>query len=289
MQLDVARPAPTRPARARSSPTARSGRCGSSPSSTQLIVDVVRATSPARRAPTRTSITHHTDAFYVLEGEVEFSLGPEPTNVTGPARERSPRAADRRAHLPERERRDRDLPQLPRPLTGFADYIRGAQPVLRPARAAGRRRPSTRRRQRPVEASARHDTSRRGSSDLPQLARARPDVRRGVRGRRPPRPRRHVDSFYVLEGELSSTSPTSLAPGPARSSQPRRGTVARFRNPGPDPLRCSTFTRRAAASSVAFAAAEPITPRWVNQRPLLVAEHDRVLAARRARRRSSAG
>src|SRR5438876_10993269 len=48
----------------------------------QLIVTWFRY-EPGEKGPDPHIHRHHTDAFYVLEGEVEFGLGPDVTSVRG--------------------------------------------------------------------------------------------------------------------------------------------------------------------------------------------------------------
>ena len=111
----------------------------------ELIVTWFRY-EPGQKGPDAHIHEHHTDAFYVLEGELELSLGPELTTFEAGPGTFAGAPPRRRAHLPQRERRDGRLPQLPRPVVGLRRPHPRAQPVLRPARPAARRWPAARRR-----------------------------------------------------------------------------------------------------------------------------------------------
>ena len=73
----------------------------------------------------------HTDAFYVLEGELQFTLGRE--THPGPAGTAvvAPPGVVHALHEPRR--RPRPLPQRPRPDAGFADYLRARTRMARTA------------------------------------------------------------------------------------------------------------------------------------------------------------
>ena len=68
-------------------------------------------------------VRHHTDLFYVLEGELTVRLGAEDRAVVVPAGTLA-RAAARRPRLPERERCRGALSQLPRARAALLDYLR---------------------------------------------------------------------------------------------------------------------------------------------------------------------
>ena len=79
---------------------------------------------------------HHTDLFYVLEGELTVLLGPEATRPRRP-RARSP-ACRRSSSTASATASDAEVSylNLHAPGQGFADYMRGARRDVRPVRPA---------------------------------------------------------------------------------------------------------------------------------------------------------
>ena len=81
----------------------------------------------------------HVDAFYVVEGELEFLVGSE--LMRAPAGDVRRGAAERRPHVPQQERRHRTVAQLPRAehgLHGLPTRRAGRLRQLRPARVRWR-------------------------------------------------------------------------------------------------------------------------------------------------------
>ena len=186
---------------------------------------------------------HHTDAFYVLDGELELSLGPDlqtvaaqpgtlaaaPPNVVHTFRNASDTTAIfLNLHAPSlgfgneiRGRRDPGFDQHEPPADGgrpFADAV-----LTTPDDAE----------------TIRHDTSTlRILSDLPQLTAIEMTFLPEFEGVDAHTHADHVDAFYVLEGEVEflvgddsvrAEAETFVAAPP--------GSVHGFRNPGPEPIR----------------------------------------------------
>ena len=155
---------------------------------------------------------HHTDFFYVLEGELTVRLGAEDRQVRSPP-VAGLGAAGGRPRLPQRERRRHALPELPRarvPLRGLhALPARRRAARLRPAGPARGRGPPDRggaRRGGRGDRRGRH--AARGSRGPARHPRARRD-------RAAPRPRAVV--LLRLEGDLLVTHGAEEAFAPAGS------------------------------------------------------------------------
>ena len=157
---------------------------------------------------------HHTDFFYVLEGELTVRLGAEDRQVRGARGLARVGAAGRRPRLPQRERRRHALPELPRARVP-------ASPTTC-ARCATASRSSTTSTTRPPTAAARprRRTSRRArrspraSTLLADLA-----VLRVTRERGATEPRRihGLSSYFALEGDLVLTHGAEEVFAPAGS------------------------------------------------------------------------
>jgi quercetin dioxygenase-like cupin family protein len=185
---------------------------------------------------------HHTDAFYVLEGEIEVSLGPELTTVE--ARPGTIAAAPPGVVHTYRNASDATAVFLNAhvPSSGFGDYIRGRNRDFdqhEPPSDGGR----------PFAAAVacgaddaelvEHDTSAlRILCDLPQVSAFDLTFSPEFESVDPHVHDNHVDSFYVLEGEiefLGGTAPRRAGVGTFFSAP--RNVLHGFRNPGPEPLR----------------------------------------------------
>jgi mannose-6-phosphate isomerase-like protein (cupin superfamily) len=197
---------------------------------------------PGEQGPEPHIHQHHTDAFYVLEGEIEVSLGPELTTV----RARPGMIAAAPPNLIHTYRNAGDdsavFINLHVPSTGFGDYIRGRNPAFdqhEPPADGGRPFVDA------VFCGAddaelvEHDTSAlRILCDLPQLSALDLTFAPEFEGVDPHVHEDHVDSFYVLEGEiefLGGDEPRRGGPGTFFAAP--RSTSHGFRNPGPGPLR----------------------------------------------------
>jgi mannose-6-phosphate isomerase-like protein (cupin superfamily) len=197
---------------------------------------------PGEQGPDPHIHHHHTDAFYVLEGEIEVSLGPELTTVEA----RPGMIAAAPPNLVHTYRNASDdtavFINLHVPSAGFGDYIRGRNPAFdqhEPPADGGR----------PVVDAVfcgaddaelvEHDTSAlRILCDLPQLSALDLTFSPEFEGVDPHVHEDHVDSFYVLEGViefLGGDEPRRGGPGTFFAAP--RSTSHGFRNPGPGPLR----------------------------------------------------
>jgi quercetin dioxygenase-like cupin family protein len=185
---------------------------------------------------------HHTDAFYVLEGEIEVTLGPELT--THKALPGTIAAAPPNLVHTYRNASDATAVFLNVhvPSTGFGDYIRGRNPAFdqhEPPTDGGRPLADA------VFCGAgdaelvEHDTSAlRILCDLPQVSALDLIFSPGFEGVDPHVHKDHVDSFYVLEGGIEFLDgDTPRRGGPGTFFAAPRNVLHGFRNPGPEPLR----------------------------------------------------
>jgi mannose-6-phosphate isomerase-like protein (cupin superfamily) len=196
---------------------------------------------PGEKGPDPHIHEHHTDAFYVLEGEIEVSLGPELTTVKvlpGMIAAAPPK-------LVHTYRNASDATavflNLHVPSTGFGDYIRGRNPAFdqhEPPADGGRPLADA------VVCGAadaelvEHDTSAlRILCDLPQMSALDLTFSPEFEGVDPHVHEDHVDSFYVLEGEIEFLGDEPRRGGPGTFFAAPRNTLHGFRNPGPGPLR----------------------------------------------------
>ena len=185
---------------------------------------------------------HHTDAFYVLEGEIEVSLGPElesvratsgsfaaaPPNVVHTFRNASAETAI--------------FLNLHAPSSGFGDHIRGKDIDFdqhdppadggRPFADAVFTRPDDAER---IE----HEASiHRVLCDLPQLTAIDMTFLPEFEGVDPHTHADHVDAFYVLEGQVEfRVGDEPLVAGPETFAAAPPGSVHGFRHAGPEPIR----------------------------------------------------
>jgi quercetin dioxygenase-like cupin family protein len=184
----------------------------------------------------------HTDAFYVLEGEVEFTLGPELKTVTGPPGTFA--AAPPNVVHTFRNASDATalFLNIHAPSMGFGDYIRGRSTdfeQFEPPADGGR----------PFDDAVLsgpgqgeridHDTSSLLiKSDLHQVSVLELTFLTEFEGVDPHTHDDHVDAFYVLEGVVEfHTGDGPRRAGPGSFFAAPRGTVHGFRNPGLEPLR----------------------------------------------------
>lgn len=197
---------------------------------------------PGQKGPDPHIHEHHTDAFYVLEGEVEISLGPELTTVN--ALPKTIAAAPPNLVHTFRNASDASAVFLNVhvPSTGFGDYMRGRNPAFdqHEPPADGGRPFSDAVFCGPIEAElVEHDTSAlRVLCDLLQISALDLTFSPEFDGVDPHVHEDHVDSFYVLEGEiefLGGDEPRRGSPGTFFAAP--RNALHGFRNPGPGPLR----------------------------------------------------
>ena len=185
---------------------------------------------------------NHTDAFYVLEGEIEVSLGPEletvrvtsgvfaaaPPDVAHTFRNASVAAAT--------------FLNLHAPSSGFGDHIRGkgiAFDQHEPPADGGRPFADAVFISPQDAETIEHEAStHRILCDLPQLTAIDMTFLPGFEGVDPHTHADHVDAFYVLEGQVEfriSDEPRTAGPGTFVAAP--RGSVHGFRHAGPEPIR----------------------------------------------------
>jgi len=185
---------------------------------------------------------HHTDAFYVLEGEIEVSLGPElegvratsgsfaaaPPNVVHTFRNASAETAI--------------FLNLHAPSSGFGDHIRGKDIDFdqHDPPADGGRSFADAVFTHPDDAETiEHEASiHRVLCDLPQLTAIDMTFLPEFEGVDPHTHADHVDAFYVLEGQVEfrvGDEPRVAGPETFVAAPP--GSVHGFRHAGPEPIR----------------------------------------------------
>ena len=220
----------------------------------ELIVTWFRY-EPGEKGPDAHIHEHHTDAFYVLEGELELSLGPELTTVTARARHVRRRAAG----LVHTFRNASDATvvflNLHVPSSGFGDHIRGRNPSFdqhdpppdggRPLADAVFTRPDE------AETLRAHDKPAPDPLRPAAADRDRHDLPAGVRGRRPAHPRRPRGRLLRARGPGRVPRRRRAARRRARDVRrraarngarlPRRGPRA---DPLPQPARAARRVRR---------------------------------------------
>jgi len=208
----------------------------------ELIVTWFRY-EPGEKGPDPHVHFHHTDAFYVLDGELELSLGPElqvlpaapgmfaaaPPNVVHTFRN----AGDATAVFLN----------IHAPSLGFGNQLRGRRdPAFdqhdppadggRPLADAVFARPDD------AEMLEHEASTHRILCDLPQLTAIDMTFQLEFEGVDPHTHTDHVDAFYVLEGDIEfrvGDDPRVAAPGTFVAAPP--GAVHGFRHAGPEPIR----------------------------------------------------
>jgi quercetin dioxygenase-like cupin family protein len=207
----------------------------------ELIVTWFRY-EPGEKGPDPHVHHHHTDAFYVLEGEIEVSLGPELTTVT--ALPGMFAAAPPNVVHTFRNASDETaiFLNLHVPSMGFGDHMRGRNPAFdqhdpppdggRPLADAVFSSPAD-------AETIEHETSRHHVlCDLPQLTALDMTFRPEFEGVDPHTHSDHVDAFYVLEGQVEfrvGDEPRVADPGTFVAAPPE--TVHGFGVAEPEPIR----------------------------------------------------
>jgi quercetin dioxygenase-like cupin family protein len=207
----------------------------------ELIVTWFRY-EPGEKGPDPHIHVHHTDAFYVLEGEIEVSLGPElrtvratpgtfagaPPNVVHTFRNASDDTAI--------------FLNLHVPSMGFGDHMRGRNPAFDqhdPPADGGRPFAHAVFTDPPEAETIEHETSlHKVLCDLPQLTAIDMSFQPEFEGVDPHTHPDHVDAFYVLEGQVEfrvGDEPRIAGPGTFVAAPP--GSVHGFRHAGPEPIR----------------------------------------------------
>jgi quercetin dioxygenase-like cupin family protein len=198
---------------------------------------------PGEEGPEPHVHRRHTDAFFVLDGELEFGLGPEVRWMTGVAGT----FAAAPPNVVHTFRNSSDATAIflnvHAPSMGFGDVIRGRGhegfDQFDPPPDGGRPFADA------VFAEAgqgeliEHSTSSLLiKADLPQLSVLDLTFQPAFEGVDPHRHDDHVDAFYVLEGDaefLVADEPRPAGPGTFFAAP--SGAVHGFRNPGTEPLR----------------------------------------------------
>jgi quercetin dioxygenase-like cupin family protein len=207
----------------------------------ELIVTWFRY-EPGEKGPDPHVHHHHTDAFYLLEGEVEFSLGPELQTVVG-----TPGAfAAAPPNVVHTFRNASDATaiflNLHVPSMGFGDHIRGRNPAFDqhdPPADGGR--PFADAVFTPIaEAETLESEVRthRILCDLPQISAIDMTFQPAFEGVDPHTHADHVDAFYVLEGQVEfrvGDEPRVAGAGTFVAAPPN--SVHGFRHAGPEPIR----------------------------------------------------
>ena len=197
---------------------------------------------PGEKGPEAHVHFHHTDAFYVLEGEIEVSLGPElePVRaVAGSFAAAPPNVVHTFCNASDSTG---ILLNFHAPSSGFGDHIRGQNPDFDqhdPPRDGGRPFADAVFAEPNAAETLRSDTStHRILCDLPQLSALEMTFLPEFEGVDPHTHATEVDAFYVLEGQVEfriGDAPRLAGPGTFVAAS--RDSVHGFRNPGPEPIR----------------------------------------------------
>ena len=218
----------------------------------ELIVTWFRY-APGEKGPELHVHRTHTDAFYVLEGELELTLGAErevATALPGTFAAAPPNTAHTFRNASSEQV---VFLNLHVPSSGFGDHLRGHSEGFdqhdpppdggRPFADAVFTTPAT------AETLGFEWSSHLVLCDLPQLTAIEMTFQPGFEGVDPHTHADHADSFYVLDGPVEfrvgvgSTEPTKSAPdepqvaGPGTFVSAPTGSVHGFRHAGPDPIR----------------------------------------------------
>jgi len=197
---------------------------------------------PGQKGPDPHVHHHHTDAFYVLEGEIEVSLGPELQTVR--ATPESFAAAPPNVVHTFRNASDATaiFLNLHVPSLGFGDHMRGRNPAFdqydpppdggRPFADAVFTDPGS-------AETLEHENSRHHIlSDLPQLTAIDMTFEPEFEGVDPHSHADHADAFYVLDGQVEfrvGDEPRVAGPGTFVAAPP--GAVHGFAVAGAQPIR----------------------------------------------------
>jgi quercetin dioxygenase-like cupin family protein len=212
----------------------------------QLIVSLFRY-EPGEKGPDPHVHRQHTDAFYVLQGEVDFGLGPDVARITG-GPETFAGAPPNVVHTFQNSSDATAIfLNIHAPSMGFGDVLRGGgheqfdqfdppedggrpfeDAIVRPAGTG-----------EPIE----HEhTFYRVQAELPELSVIEMTFSPEFEGVDPHTHADHVDAFYVLAGEADFVVGNEVrraGPGSFLAATP--GTRHGFSNPGPADLRVLNF------------------------------------------------
>src|SRR5512133_265902 len=183
----------------------------------------------------------HTDAFYVLEGELELTLGAERKVVTAQPATFAAAPPNTPHTFRNASSKEAVFLNVHAPSAGFGDLLRGrngdfdqhdpppyggrpfADAVLTPADEAE---------------TLRHESSlHRILCDLPQLTAIDMTFLPSFEGVDPHTHADHADAFYVLEGQVEfDVGDEARVAGPGTFVAAPPGTVHGFRHAGPEPI-----------------------------------------------------
>ena len=197
---------------------------------------------PGEKGPDPHVHHHHTDAFYVLEGEIEVSLGPDLQTVRATPGSFAAAPLDVVHTFRNASDATAVFLNLHAPSCGFGDHIRGRdidfdqhEPPAdggRPFADAVLTRPED------TETLEHEASTHHILCDLPQLTAIDMTFRAGFEGVDPHTHPDHADSFYVLEGSVEfrvGDEPRVAGPGTFVAAPP--STVHGFRHAGPESIR----------------------------------------------------
>jgi quercetin dioxygenase-like cupin family protein len=207
----------------------------------ELIVTWFRY-EPGEKGPDPHVHHHHTDAFYVLEGEIEVSLGPELQIVRATPESFAAAPPDVVHTFRNASDATAVFLNLHVPSLGFGDHMRGRNPAFdqhdppadggRPFADAVFAEPGS-------AETLDHETSRHHIlCDLPQLTAIDMTFRPEFEGVDPHSHPDHVDAFYVLDGQVEfrvGDEPRVAGPGTFVAAPP--GSVHGFAVAEAQPIR----------------------------------------------------
>jgi len=197
---------------------------------------------PGEKGPEPHVHHRHTDAFFVLEGELEVGLGPDVRWLTASPGTLAAAPPDVVHTFRNSSDASAIFLNLHAPSMGFGDHIRGRSESFDQfdPPADGGRPLADAVFTRPEEAETiRHDTStHRILCDLPQLSAIDMTFLPEFEGVDPHTHPDHVDAFYVLEGQVEfRIGDEQRVAGPDTFVAAPRSSVHGFCNPGPEPIR----------------------------------------------------
>src|ERR1041385_489865 len=199
--------------------------------------------APGEKGPDAHVHHHHTDAFYVLDGEVEISLGPERQTVRAPPGTFAAAPPDVVHTFRNASGSDAVFLNLHAPSSGFGEHIRGRNPDFdqhdpppdggRPLADAVFTRPDG------AETIRSAVSTHRVLCDPPQLTAIDMTFQPEFEGVDPHTHPDHVDAFFVLEGavEFRAGDERHIA-RPGFFLAAPRNSVHGFRVAGNEPMRC---------------------------------------------------
>jgi quercetin dioxygenase-like cupin family protein len=208
----------------------------------ELIVTWFRY-EPGEKGPEQHVHHHHTDAFYVLEGELELTLGAERKVVTALPGTFAAAPPNTLHTFRNASAETVILLNLHVPSSGFGDHIRGKNDAFDqhdPPPDGGRPFVDAVLTTLDDAETLESDVStHRVLCDLPQLTAIDMTFQPEFEGVDPHTHPDHADAFYVLEGQVEfriGDEPRVAGPETFVAAPPN--TVHGFRPAGPEPIRC---------------------------------------------------